>query len=838
LTALIQNANLRYADRTRTTEIPMKKEPALRLPYAQQFTPEQTPINLLLNVLRQKAGKPDLRESIASAFFKSKTDPKKLAGNTLIALRSFEILDTKNQLTDFGKELLACQGKEDEACKCLAKAILLKFNGVALIETLREMDKAGLKIELISLPQELEQRGFQVSKNSSDLSGILGWLRKAKVLNEYKINPPEYQALVGVSATTMDVTKNLTKEQLAFLRAMLALNVLDWTPYNDILRHAEALYQGELRVSWKDGIADIVRPLEKAGLLQMRKKEKKDKDTPEGRGGKAADVKPTKLFEDEFAIPLLESLYRAAGFTQLRLIRSTPLSEIVANLTQTDDQNLRGRALEFLAVRFCQMLDLDFMGWQETDIEMAGGGEVDAMLHSTRLVYSRWQIQCKVGSISLEAVAKEVGMQEVTLSNVIMLVSSGKSTASAETYRRKIIYKSNLNIIFIQGDDLQKIVKDSSVLLDILRKQAQDALNLKPQVGGLITGSLPIAGTDPVPDTEKKRQTIEGNGEKIELPPPAYRTKAGQMFCGDSLKLLPALIAAGHRAKLIITSPPFALLRKKDYGNEDAENYVRWFLQFIPYFKQILDPQGSLIIDIGGSWIKGIPAKSTYHLKLLLKLCESGFYLAQDFYHYNPAKLPTPAEWVTIRRLRVKDAINSVWWLTLTPFVKADNRRVLAPYSESMKSLIKNGYKPAVRPSGHDISDTFQRDNGGAIPPNLLEFSNTESNSYYLRRCKDAGIKPHPARFPIALPDFFIKFLTDPNDVILDPFAGSNVTGEAAEKLGRQWLGLELNKDYVAGSQFRFETHIETLASVGRPSKEKTSEKKEKDSDTQKELPL
>jgi DNA modification methylase len=110
-----------------------------------------------------------------------------------------------------------------------------------------------------------------------------------------------------------------------------------------------------------------------------------------------------------------------------------------------------------------------------------------------------------------------------------------------------------------------------------------------------------------------------------------------------------------------------------------------------------------------------------------------------------------------------------------------------------------------VRPSGHDISDKFQRDNGGAIPPNLFEFANTESNSHYLRRCKEAGIKPHPARFPQALPEFFIKFLTDPQDIVLDPFAGSNVSGFAAEKLNRQWISIELSPDYVVGSKFRFE---------------------------------
>jgi hypothetical protein len=222
-------------------------------------------------------------------------------------------------------------------------------------------------------------------------------------------------------------------------------------------------------------------------------------------------------------------------------------------------------------------------------------------------------------------------------------------------------------------------------------------------------------------------------------------------------------------------------------------------------FKQILEPDGSLVIDIGGAWTKGIPAKSTYHLKLLLKLVEHGCYVAQDFYHYHSARLPTPAEWVTVHRLRVKDAINNVWWLTLDPFVPVNNRSVLLPYSDSMKSLLKNGYKPALKPSGHGISDKFQRDNGGSIPPSLLTFANTESNSYYLRRCKEEGIKPHPARLPQALPEFFINFLTKPGDLVIDPFAGSKLTGVAAESLGRRWISVELDEMYARASKFRFE---------------------------------
>jgi site-specific DNA-methyltransferase (cytosine-N4-specific) len=189
----------------------------------------------------------------------------------------------------------------------------------------------------------------------------------------------------------------------------------------------------------------------------------------------------------------------------------------------------------------------------------------------------------------------------------------------------------------------------------------------------------------------------------------------------------------------------------------------------------------------------------------LIKLCRDGFFLAQDFYHYNPARLPTPAEWVTVRRLRVKDAVNAVWWLVKDPFVDADNRKVLRPYSDSMLDLIQNGYSARLRPSGHDISTKFGRDNGGSIPPNLLELSNTESNSHYLAQCRKHDLAPHPARFPRGLPEFFIKFLTKPGDMVLDPFAGSNVTGEAAELNDRRWIGIEINDDYVRASRFRFE---------------------------------
>jgi DNA modification methylase len=292
---------------------------------------------------------------------------------------------------------------------------------------------------------------------------------------------------------------------------------------------------------------------------------------------------------------------------------------------------------------------------------------------------------------------------------------------------------------------------------------------------------------------------------------PFYKTKHGRMYCVDSLEFIRAEIDDGS-VDLIMTSPPFGLVRKKTYGNVDAENYVTWFHPFGLEFHRILKPHGSLVIDIGGAWSRGQPTRSLYHFELLIMLCKDlGFHLAQEIFWWNPSKLPTPAEWVTVRRVRVKDAVNCVWWLSKTPWPRASNRRVLAPYSDSMKSLLKNGYKAKKRPSGHDISTKFNIDNKASIPPNLLAVPNTESNSYYLRYCREKGLPQHPARFPSEVPEFFIRMLTDPEELVFDPFAGSCVTGEVAERLKRKWICCDNVEEYLAGALGRFENGQATL---------------------------
>ncbi|HOC55069.1 MAG TPA: site-specific DNA-methyltransferase [Verrucomicrobiota bacterium] len=284
-----------------------------------------------------------------------------------------------------------------------------------------------------------------------------------------------------------------------------------------------------------------------------------------------------------------------------------------------------------------------------------------------------------------------------------------------------------------------------------------------------------------------------------------HETARGRILLGDSLGMFREEIEPGT-VDLIMTSPPFGLVRKKDYGNADAHDYLEWFRPFAAAFHKALKPQGSLVIDIGGAWISGQPTRSLYHYELLIMLCkEFGFHLAQEFFWWNPARLPTPAEWVTVRRIRVKDAVNCIWWLSPTPWPKASNRRVLQPYSDSMKTLLAKGYKPMLRPSGHDISDCFGTDNGAAIPPNLISLAHTESNSAYIRYCRDNGITPHPARFPTEIPEFFIRMLTEVGDLVVDPFCGSCATGEAAERTRREWICCDLVEDYLKGARGRFQ---------------------------------
>lgn len=319
----------------------------------------------------------------------------------------------------------------------------------------------------------------------------------------------------------------------------------------------------------------------------------------------------------------------------------------------------------------------------------------------------------------------------------------------------------------------------------------------------------PPTGQNSQPPQDWSSQLLPNRAE-------AYRTRHGAAFVGDALELLKELPSSS--VNLVVTSPPYALHFKKKYGNASKAEYADWFLPFAAEVQRVLKDDGSFVLNIGGSYNPKSPTKSVYQFRLLLRLIDQvGFHLAQDCFWFNPAKMPVPAEWVTVRRIRVKDSVEYVWWLSKTEWPKASNRNVLKEYSEDMKRLSERKKIATHRPSGHKINESWKEMKAqGAIPPNVIEenfseypsdmlkMGNNAANDLYTLKCKEAGITIHPARFPSALPEFFVKMTTEPGDLVLDIFAGSNTTGAVCERIERRWLAFELNEEYTRGGKFRF----------------------------------
>ncbi len=304
----------------------------------------------------------------------------------------------------------------------------------------------------------------------------------------------------------------------------------------------------------------------------------------------------------------------------------------------------------------------------------------------------------------------------------------------------------------------------------------------------------------------------------------AYRTPHGRMMIGRIEDALNSDVLKGLHGKvnLIFTSPPFPLVHKKRYGNETGQQYLRWLEGLARKLCRLLTSDGSIVIEVGNSWEPGVPEMSTLGLEALLAFKRAGkLHLCQQVICHNPARLPSPAQWVNVKRERLKDSFTHVWWMSRSQHPKADNRRVLLPYSSHMKALLKSKkYNAGVRPSGHVISKKgFLIDHGGAISPNVIrlteddallpeslqQFSGTSADLKYRQYCKDHNYELHPARMQMGLASFFIKFLTEPGDLVVDPFGGSNTTGYAAETLKRKWIAVEASQGYALGSKGRFE---------------------------------
>lgn len=341
-------------------------------------------------------------------------------------------------------------------------------------------------------------------------------------------------------------------------------------------------------------------------------------------------------------------------------------------------------------------------------------------------------------------------------------------------------------------------------------------------------GTASMVAADAPKEVPEKRLTLTTPLELPKTRSRAYSSHGGSYYVGDSAKLLTSRAFSGlkGRVQLLVTSPPYPLNEKKSYGNLTGEEYLRWMESLAPVFSDLLTEDGSIVIEVGNSWEPNRPVQSLLALEALLAFTKAkgaNLRLVQQFVCYNPSRLPSPASWVTVKPMRTVDSFTHVWWLAKTDTPKADNRKVLRPYSKAMKDLLKRGaYNAGRRPSEHTVSETgFLNDRGGSIAHNLFElepleahrevrlpnafsFSNTASKDFFHAACKERGIVPHPARMPVGLASFFIEFLTDAGDLVLDPFGGSNTTGYAAALAKRRWVAIDAQEDYVEQSKLRF----------------------------------
>lgn len=448
------------------------------IPFGPQFSPEQTPLPELLKVVVANQGDyARLVAAIRRRFFEGgKGDDynkTKKADNTTLALRDYGVLgEDKSSLTELGRNLAAVRTKPAELYAAFGRHILLHLNGLPFVRTVMDLLAAGEEVTLEALPRALARRGLRVPATATHLSAMKGWLREAGVFRRgrqsYEVDEARLKELVGgLDAKDLDALAELNALQRAFLRSLVRFPQDKPAKSNEVAQMAEALYG--VTFPWKSIRTSVLDACAEAGLITFSK-------TTKGRGAKPHLVQGTKKFNADVMAPLLESYQDRLGSKLGQALR-VPLADVFKEL-EALDKNRKGRALELLALRLMFLLDLDFVDWRKRGKETAGA-EVDVIVESARLIYSRWQIQCKNGRATLEDIAKEVGIAEFLNSNVLMVVTTRTFSGDARRYADAMMRKKNVQIILLQRPDLEQVRQTPARIVDILFAQARHAMDVK-----------------------------------------------------------------------------------------------------------------------------------------------------------------------------------------------------------------------------------------------------------------------------------------------------------------------------------------------------------------------
>ena len=445
------------------------------MPFGSEFSPSQIELPTLLELCKANSGgSADLQASILNRYFSGhgrgdQDNKNKLAMNCRLGLKAYGVIDSDGKITDLGDRLYSLRADEDKLYAEFAKHILINLNGMSFIQCIRDMNIAGEKVTLENLRPACESHGIYYPSGGKHPSIMRLWLEKAGIFKggKWVIDEDRIKQVLGTD-DTLEILRGLTRYQRYFLMALLNTGVTDFQPANEIAKLTSATY--DIRTPEKSLPKVVLLGLRDAGLIEIEK-------TTEGRGAKPFLVKPTDKVSREITIPFLEQLKSQVDPKLVELLRK-PLSDIIEELN-SDDRYISGLALEALAFKLMRLIDLDYVKTRLRG-EQTGGAEVDLIFESDRLVFSKWQIQCKnTAHVPLDDIAKEVGLVQLLQSNVIVIVTTGKISTDARKYSNVVMKQTNLCIVMLDGDDIRAIATNPISIIDILNREAKTTKLLK-----------------------------------------------------------------------------------------------------------------------------------------------------------------------------------------------------------------------------------------------------------------------------------------------------------------------------------------------------------------------
>lgn len=446
------------------------------LPFGSEFSPSQIDLVHVLELANASDGDWKAFESaVRATYFETHNTVEynkgKLANNTKLSMIAYGLIDRDARLTELGESLYSMRTDETRLYREFARHILLHLLGLTLVQCVQDIQVAGHGVNLLTLRKWLGERGVHVPRGGKHMSTMRLWLEKAGVFSSgWHVNEDRLQDVLGLPAQDVESLAQMTREQQAYLKALANLGGSGPYASNDIEKLATATYGVEFNE--KNLPKTVLYPLEQVGFVKLQRGTKQ-----KGRGAKPFLVTPTAKLVTEIVEPLLDQLGQQVG-TGLRPLLRKPFSGILQDLT-AEDKHTRGLALEALAFKLMRLIDLTYVATRLRG-SATGGAEVDLIFEGSRLVFSRWQIQCKNTSrVALDDVAKEVGLSHTLKSNVIVVVSTGKIGPEARRYANSVMQDSNLCIVMVDRSDLHAIVTNPTVLVDVLNREARHAMRLK-----------------------------------------------------------------------------------------------------------------------------------------------------------------------------------------------------------------------------------------------------------------------------------------------------------------------------------------------------------------------